>query len=137
MAEKVASLYAEIGANGQGFQQGAAQVQTGLTGMKGQFTSLGAVGGGAMDSLGMSMLRFAGPAAIGAAVVGVGKLALGLSDMREQSEMVEARFRAQVGGAGAAAAAYGEMDRALGNALDRDEKMIAAGQIMGRYSRQR
>jgi hypothetical protein len=131
MAEKVASLYAEIGANVSGFQQGAGQVQAGLTGIKGQFQSMGAVGAGAMDSLGLGMLRFAGPAAIGAAVVGVGKLALGLSDMREQSEMVEARFRAQVGGAGAATEAYDEMNRALGDALDRDEKMIAAGQIMG------
>jgi len=131
MAEKVASLYAEIGANVQGFQQGAGQVQTGLIGMKGQFQSMGQVGVGAMDSLGLSMLRFVGPAAIGAAVVGVGKLAFALSDMREQSEMVEARFRAQVGGAAAATEAFDEMNRALGDALDRDEKMIAAGQIMG------
>ena len=72
-----------------------------------------------------------GGAGIATAIVGVGKLAFNLSNLREQSEMVEARFRAQVGGAAAATDAYREMERALGNILDRDEKMQAAGQIMG------
>ncbi len=165
--QKVASLYAEIGADTSAFEGGMARagqslrdfqkeiglgdIQAGfdksrgmLQGMTGQLTeadaaaanlanqfdSAGQVGEGVFRGLGVNVMQFAGPLGIGMAITGVGKLAFSLSNMREQDERMTAIARARAGGAAELAAGYAEMDKALGGALVKDEKLMQFGNIM-------
>jgi len=65
-----------------------------------------------------------------AAVGAVGALALSLDVMGEQSQQIEARFRAFSGGAYQAAANMKAMDAAIGGAATKDEKMAMISRIM-------
>lgn len=111
-----------------------ALLSTGTTGVQSASQMSGAFGGlqKTLSGLGLGGLaQFAGPAGIGLALAGVGKLTLGLNAMREESAQVEARFVGFTGGTGQATEALAAMDAELGNALTRDEKMAAATQLLG------
>lgn len=107
---------------------GTAISRAGQAGASGLGSINGALGGAAS---GFSALSRAIPvAAIGAFVVGAGKAALALAQMGEESVQVEARFRAFVGGGASATAMLNAMDRAVGEAMTKDDQMAAATSLM-------
>jgi|WetSurMetagenome_2_1015567.scaffolds.fasta_scaffold05477_2 hypothetical protein len=88
----------------------------------------GAAVAGKLAALAPTLLSVGSAAfAIGGSIVGA---ALEFDALREKDDQVRASFQAQVGGAGAAAAALSAMSSTVGKALTNNEKMAAAGAIM-------
>jgi len=124
MAVRAATIKAIVTAETQ-------QAEAGLRRMEMQVSGFGQAAGEVFDGMGLGLARFAGPAAIGAAIVGMGKAALSLEQMREESAQLEARFAGFTGGVAQADAAFRAFDSTLGNALSKDQKMAAATQLLG------
>ncbi len=107
------------------------QVGKTVDGVKTGVSVFGQVGADVFGGLGFNIAQFAGPAGIGMAVAAVAKGVISLNAMREESEQLEARFRAFTGGAREADEVLKAYDQTLGNALTKDEKMGAASQLLG------
>lgn len=106
----------------------AEQAVPGVRNLAGAFGNLS----GVLDTFGLGGIgTLLGGAGIAAAVAGIGKVALSLEAMREESTQVEARFVGFTGSTQAANAAMQAFDNTLGNALSKDEKMAAATKLLG------
>jgi hypothetical protein len=95
-----------------------------------ELKGISGVGSMLSGSLSSMLAPLTGVGIVGA-VAGIGKLTWGLNQAREESAQAEARFTAFAGGVRQASRAITEMDKALGLALTRDEKMAAAGELLG------
>lgn len=107
------------------------QAEAGLKRMHMQVQGFGQVTGGVFDGLGLGLSRFAGPAGLGLAIVGAGKLGIEMNQLRQQSQNVERQLTAYAGGAGQAKAATDALVEATDQGVSRMDAQRMAAQLLG------
>lgn len=107
------------------------QAEAGLKRMHMQVQGFGQVTGGVFDGLGLGLSRFAGPAGLGLAIVGAGKLGLEMNQLRQQSQNVERQLTAYAGSAGQAKAATDALVDATDQGVSRMDAQRMASQLLG------
>jgi hypothetical protein len=107
------------------------QAEAGLKRMHMQVQGFGQVTGGVFDGLGLGLSRFAGPAGLGLAIVGAGKLGIEMNQLRQQSQNVERQLTAYAGSAGQAKAATDALVDATDQGVSRMDAQRMAAQLLG------